>query len=114
MSYKSTNFFPIENKTINFAAETASERVEFTVATPANANGIKNYSSSLKIANRTSVDVFVAWGTDNTIEATVADSYQVGPGTVEVIEIGDKYTWIAVIPISSATGNVFLSKGRGA
>jgi len=112
MTNKSTNFYPIESKTITFTASAASANVQFTTAFPNSDPAI--YPSSLEIANRTTVDVFVAWGTSSAVAATVAGSYQVGPGVDKIIEIGGPNTWVAVIPLSVVTGNVYLTKGRGA
>lgn len=112
MANKSTNFYPIENKTIAFAASAASANVQFTQTFPNSSPAIS--PSSLEIMNATSVGVFVAWGVDNSVTATVASGYYVGPGVDKIIEIGSTMTWVAVIPIGSVTGNVFLTKGRGA
>ena len=110
MTNKSTKFFPIENKTITFAASAASANIEFITTFPNSSPAI--YPSTLEVTNRLSVDAFIAWGTSNAIAATVAGSYHVAPNSTKIIEIGSANTWVAAIPASSATGSVYLAKGR--
>lgn len=109
MSRQIRNFTPGENKTIAFSASAASANVQFTTAPgdPAKA------PSNIEVNNALSVACFVAWGTDNTAAATVAGSYYVGPGVAKVIDIGAANTWVAIIPISSTTGSVYISRGAG-
>lgn len=110
MTNKSTNYFPIQNKTITWAAASNSQVVQFDAAFPNSSPSI--YPSSLEINNATSVGMFVAWDTA-TLSAT-SSGYYVGPGSVKVIEIGSLNQFVAVIPVGTVTGSVYMSKGRGA
>jgi len=111
MSTRINNFGPLQTKTIAFAASAASANTQFT--TTSTMDSVAKIPTTIEIYNATSVIVFVAWGTDNTVAATVANSYPVGPGIDKVIDIPATATWVAVIPLSSVTGSVYISRGYG-
>lgn len=110
MSRTIRNFIPIENKTIVYAASAASANVQFVTNVSFDPVVLPD---SIEIMNGLTVDVFVAWGTTNGVVATVAGSYHVGAGVDKIISIGSPNAWVAVIPASSATGNVYISRGIG-
>lgn len=110
MSRALRNFFPIENQTVVFSSSAASANKQFTVTVPSSQPAV--LPNSLEVMNALTVACFVAWGIDNTTAATVAGSYYVGAGVDKIIDIGEA-AWVAVIPISSTSGSVYLSRGLG-
>lgn len=106
------NFIPLESKTIAFVASATSANVQFTTTVNDN-TGIARLPTSLEIANGMTVACFVSWGLDNTTTAT-AGSYYCGPGVDKIIDLGSTTpAWVAVFPISSTTGSVYLTRGIG-
>lgn len=116
MSRTIKTFAPLENKTITWAATFNSQAVTFTTQVSLGSTfsqGSSTYfPSSLKIDNQTGVSVFVAHkaGSDPTAATT---DYQVNADSPPIIiDIGQD-DHVAVIPIGSATGSVYLSHGLG-
>lgn len=110
MSRAVRNFTPIENRTIVFSSSALSANTQFTVVVP-NSNPAV-LPSQIEVMNALTVGCFIAFGTDNTTSATVASGYYVGPGVDKILDIG-LVAWIAVIPVSSTSGSVYISRGLG-
>lgn len=109
MSRSTKAFSPIENKSFALSSTTASGSVQFTVKKTATNGG--DLPENIEVYNAlASLVIFVAWG----VGSATADStgYAVGPGQRVRINIGQADT-VAVIPVSSATGAVYIARGDG-
>lgn len=111
-------FSPLENKTITYAAETAAKNTTFTVTISTFGTGTSPYGtnsyfpSALRIRNETDKPIFVkASPVASSTAATTAD-FEVPSGATEFIEVG-QFDFVSVIPLSSATGNIYLARGNG-
>lgn len=109
-SFRTTNFYPLDNKTVPTPGTTATQ-VQFTQTFP-NSGTPGIMPSSLEITNNTNQVIFVAWGPDNTVVAS-ASSYAVAVGVDKIIEIGAPNAYVSIYAGATATGNVYLCKGRG-
>lgn len=106
MSRQLRNFNPIENKTIGLSGTSAASTTFSTkIGDPA------KLPSSITVYNATTVVIFVAWG----VATATADAngYAVGPGYKEIIDIGAVNDTVSVFPVSTVTGNVYVSRGMG-
>lgn len=95
--------FSPSSSTVNINVAAASANVLVT-----NADG----EEQIRVMNNGTATVWVAFGTDNTIVATVAGSMPVGPGTCQVLTRGRGPVWAAAIA-AGATGKVYFTPGEG-
>lgn len=103
------NFYPLENHTLTWATSNTSQNVQFTLTFDTGGK----IPSSIEVSNALTVGVFVNMGVDNTVTATSAN-YYIGPGVDKIFDAGpSRPAWIAVMPISSTSGSVYISRGAG-
>lgn len=91
------------SKTVSINVGAASANVLVT-----NADG----GEQIRVMNNGSATVWIAFGTDNTVAATLAGSMPVGSGSWEVFSRGGGPVWAAAIA-AGATGNVYFTPGEG-
>lgn len=73
----------------------------------------RNQCVQIRVANTSAQWAYVSFGVLGAIAAaTVAASYPVGPGAVEVISVDPEVNAAAVI-LASGTGNVTFTRGSG-
>jgi hypothetical protein len=116
MSRSIKNFAPYENKTITWAAASNSQNVQFTTKVSLGSTFIQDSSdyfpNTLRVVNNTGGAVFLKTGTGSAPTAATTD-LEIPAGVVPVdIDIGQA-DYVAVIPVGSATGSVYLSRGLG-
>lgn len=108
------SFSPIENKTITYAASTASQNVQFTTKVSLGSTFLQGSSSAfpnvIRVDNQTDKAIFVTSQAGSAPTAAVTD-FEVKAGTIsEIIDVGQN-DFVAVIPASSATGTVYIARG---
>jgi hypothetical protein len=101
-------FFP--QSTVNIAATTTSQNVALpatTIASYQTAGG-----DALLVYNSGTTVALVAFGSDNTVVATVGAGFPIPPGYHRLVGAGQYVTYAAAI-MASSTGTVYFSRGSG-
>lgn len=103
MSINQPAFRPEPSKTVNIPATTASANVQVQ---PSGVN-----ARHVRIYNSGSVTAFIKEGQDNTVSASAAVDFPVGPG--RDIVISSRSTWMAAVTGAAGTCTVYFTPGEG-
>jgi hypothetical protein len=95
--------------TVNITPTTTSSNIAM------NEIQVNNVSrGNMRIYNNTGSVVFIKFGPDNTVAATVASDIPIAAGEVEVFGVRPDVTYVAAILASgTATGAIYFSPGEG-
>lgn len=95
-----------QTKNISFSASASSANV----ALPSRSS---NGNETIRVFNGLSVTAFIKFGTSSSLAATTSADVPIPSGQTEAFACPPDYTYVAAIPASSASGNVYFSIGKG-